>query len=40
MSSLQTLKFYCTHAHRCSYLPDREAVTLFLDPKTEVSNDV
>lgn len=40
MSSLQTLKFYCTPAHRCSYLPDREAVTLFLDPKTEVSNDV
>lgn len=40
MSNLQTLKFYCTPAHRCSYLPDREAVTLFLDPKTDVSNEV
>ena len=40
MSNLQTLKFYCTPAHRCSYLPDREAVTLFLDPKTEVSAEV
>lgn len=37
MSNLQTLKFYCTPAHRCSYLPGREAVTLFLDPKTEVN---
>lgn len=40
MSNLQTLKFYCTPAHRCSYLPDREAVTLFLDPKTDVSAEV
>lgn len=40
MSNLQTLKFYCTPAHRCSYLPERQAVTLFLDPKTEVSADV
>lgn len=40
MSNLQTLKFYCTPAHRCSYLPERQAVTLFLDPKTDVSADV
>lgn len=40
MSNLQTLKFFCTPAHRCSYLPDRQAVTLFLDPKTEISNEV
>lgn len=40
MSNLQTLKFYCTPAHRCSYLPEREAVTLFLDPKAAVSNEM
>lgn len=40
MSNLQTLKFYCTPAHRCSYLPDREAVTLFLDPKTDVTPEI
>lgn len=40
MSNLQTLKFYCTPAHACSYLPDRQAVTLFLDPQAVVSNDM
>ena len=29
---LNTLKFYATHIHPCSYLPQREAVTLFVDP--------
>lgn len=40
MSNLQTLKFYCTPAHRCSYLPEREAVTLFLDPKADMSAEI
>lgn len=29
---LQGLKFYATQAHACSYLPERDAVTLFADP--------
>ncbi len=29
---LQTMKFYATHSHPCSYLPGEEAVTLFVDP--------
>lgn len=37
MSNLQTLKFYCTPAHRCSYLDGRDAITLFVDPKAEIS---
>lgn len=37
MSNLQTLKFYCTPAHRCSYIAGRDAVTLFVDPKAEIT---
>jgi len=29
---LHTLKFYATQVHDCSYLPGRDAVTLFADP--------
>lgn len=32
MSDLSTLKFFTTQAHPCSYLPERDATTLFLDP--------
>ncbi len=32
MSNAQQLGFYATPAHECSYLPDREAITLFADP--------
>jgi len=32
MTTLQKLGFYATPPHKCSYLPDREAVTLFADP--------
>lgn len=32
MTDLSQLKFLLTHKHACSYLPDREATTLFLDP--------
>lgn len=28
----QALAFYATPSHACSYLPDREAITLFADP--------
>ena len=36
MSSLQTLVFYATPEHDCSYLPDRLATTLFVDPKARI----
>jgi len=32
MTELARLKFYATQAHACSYLPDEQATTLFLDP--------
>ncbi|MBP0049167.1 arginyltransferase [Marinobacterium sp. AK62] len=37
MSSLRTLKFYATPVHDCSYLPDMQARTLFVDPRANVS---
>ncbi len=36
MSQHQPLRFFVTETHRCSYLPEQEAVTLFLDPAVEV----
>ena len=35
-SSLRDLKVYTTYPHSCSYLQDREAVTLFVDPRQVV----
>lgn len=35
-SSLRDLKVYTTHPHSCSYLENREATTLFVDPRQEV----
>lgn len=32
MTSSQKLGFYATPPHRCSYLPERQAITLFADP--------
>jgi arginyl-tRNA--protein-N-Asp/Glu arginylyltransferase len=32
MTELARLKFYATQPHACSYLPEEEATTLFLDP--------
>ena len=36
MSNLRTLVFFATPAHDCSYLPDRQSTTMFVDPKAEV----
>lgn len=33
MSTAEKLGFYATPAHECSYLPDREAITIFADPR-------
>ncbi len=36
MTDLNSLQFYATPEHTCSYLPDRQARTLFVDPKQHV----
>ena len=36
MTTLQTLKFFVTPEHDCSYLDDKLAQTLFVDPQVEV----
>jgi len=36
MSSLRTLVFFATPAHDCSYLPQREATTMFVDPRAHI----
>jgi len=35
--ALHALRFYSSFPHPCSYLPDREAVTLFVDPEARMS---
>lgn len=36
MSVLSKIKMYATHPHPCSYLDDREATTLFIDPAVDI----
>ncbi|MEX2474827.1 arginyltransferase [Marinobacter sp.] len=36
MSNLRTLVFFATPPHDCSYLPNREATTMFVDPRANV----
>jgi translation initiation factor IF-1 len=40
MTELARLKFYATQPHPCSYLPDEQATTLFLDPSQPMDVDV
>jgi leucyl-tRNA---protein transferase len=37
MSDLSNLKLFATQPHPCSYLEDREATTLFIDPEAPVN---
>lgn len=39
MTDLAHLKFYATQPHPCSYLPEEQAVTLFLDPQQTIEPD-
>lgn len=39
-SSLRDLKVYTTYPHSCSYLPEQEATTLFVDPRTPMSSNL
>ncbi len=36
MTILSTLKVFATHPHTCSYLPDQQATTLFIDPAAPI----
>jgi arginine-tRNA-protein transferase len=36
MTSLQDIRLFTTQPHKCSYLPDQEAQTLFIDPEFQV----
>ncbi len=40
MTNLATLKFFVTPPHECSYLPDREASSLFVDPAARMDMDM
>ena len=39
-SPMRDLKVYTTYPHRCSYLEDQEATTLFLDPRQPVDQSL
>ena len=39
MTNLRTLHFYATPEHDCSYLEDKTAKTLFVDPHAEISQE-
>ncbi|MDZ7923207.1 MAG: arginyltransferase [Marinagarivorans sp.] len=36
MTNTTQLKLFATQAHSCSYLPNQEATTVFIDPNTEI----
>jgi arginyl-tRNA--protein-N-Asp/Glu arginylyltransferase len=38
LTSLSELRFFATPPHPCSYLDDREAVTLFVDPAAHIDD--
>lgn len=40
MTNLAQLRFFATPPHACSYLEDRRATTLFVDPAAEIDNDL
>lgn len=40
MTDLSTLRFFRTPAHSCSYLEDRQAATLFVDPQAQLSAEL
>ncbi|MCD4865165.1 MULTISPECIES: arginyltransferase [Pseudomonas] len=40
MTELARLKFYATQPHACSYLPNEQATTLFLDPSQPMNGQI
>ncbi|MAI42245.1 MAG: arginyltransferase [Candidatus Azotimanducaceae bacterium] len=39
MTSLTKLRFFKTPEHECSYLPQKKAITLFLDPQITINTE-
>ena len=39
MSGFETLKFFATAPHPCSYLDGQEATTLFVEPSTTLTSE-
>ena len=40
VADLCALRFYATPEHDCSYLPDRQARTLFVDPRADIDRNL
>ncbi|MGI9277064.1 MAG: arginyltransferase [Endozoicomonas sp.] len=40
MSAQKDLKFFTTQPHNCSYLPEKQAVTLFMDPDAQLNESL
>ncbi len=40
MTSISNLKVYTTQPHPCSYIADREATTLFIDPQAIITRQI
>lgn len=40
MSNLGAIKFFVTPPHDCSYLPDQQATTLFVDPDLTIDQNI
>jgi arginyl-tRNA--protein-N-Asp/Glu arginylyltransferase len=40
MSDLAHIRLFATHPHECSYLPEEEATTVFIDPTHEVDSQL
>ncbi len=38
MSDLSNIRLFATHPHTCSYLPDEQATTIFVDPSADVDS--
>ena len=40
MTVLSNLKVFATHPHTCSYLPEQQATTLFIDPSAQIDGEI
>ncbi|MDT8397006.1 MAG: arginyltransferase [Pseudomonadales bacterium] len=40
MTALKDIRLFTTQSHPCSYLPERKARTLFIDPEYEISSEL
>jgi leucyl-tRNA---protein transferase len=38
VSDLSNIRLFATHPHTCSYLPDEQATTIFVDPSADVDS--